>query len=232
MSHAFTGPGFSTYMPPPASINAGASEFFAKMESPAHSTLRPVTRAKIIRVVGSLSKPSGGGNYTASELVGQISTFNSDMVGGYTANPMNISDLPVDASGAAQWTTDRSHFIATAPFSSAIVGSAFTRPKASYYNIQSTNLGWTLEAIKIASNIPNYIVVRMMFDLNGFYGAVNFRNFTLQGSGTLNFGQALTLDIPIPDIPSEFNDPVPDNIGWAYVPFFGLSWTDFQNRYM
>jgi len=236
MSRAFTGPGFYQIQKP-ITIRPYASEFFGRMESPGHSMMIPVIGAKMMYAgfTASTFNNSAGRFYNAAEMAGKVARFNNEMVGGYGTDPMNMSDLSANNIGTVIETTSQAHYIWLRSGGVIAQQSFFGthNPVASYFFYESQSNGYSIQGIRVASTIPNYIIVRMLFDYDGIGHAVNFRNFTLYDSGTLDFGDAITIPVPAPVVPTEFNDPLTGNInlGFAHVAFFGISWTDFQNRY-
>lgn len=208
------------------------------MESQAHAPLRPVTRGRgMWASILSMYPPGSSTAYNASQMIAKIGVFNSDIVGGYGTDPMQFSDVPVDKYGLVKYNTGQTHYVwdrtgggglNLGPLSS---GSLNYRPLASYFWLND-GTSYSLQAIRFASSSPNYIIVRMQFDY-GFGSPVlgNWRNFSLYDSGPLLFTDAITLPVPVPTS-GELTDPMPNYTGWAHVPFFGLSWTDFQNRYV
>jgi hypothetical protein len=238
MSRAFTGPGFYQ-IHKPITTRPMASEFFGRMESPGHATTIPVIGAKMMYAgfTASTFNNSAGRFYNATEMAAKVTRFNSEMVGGYGTDPMNMSDLSANNIGTVKETTDQAHWIWFGRSSGVVIQQSLFdthNPVASYFFYESQGNGYSIQGIRVASTIPNYIIVRMLFDYDGSGHAVNFRNFTLYDSGTLDFGDAITIPVPVPALGSEFDDPLTGNInlGFAHVAFFGMSWTTFQDRYV
>lgn len=242
------------------------SEFQAQMETFSHSRHTRVVRGRAAwnnRL--SLFDPTTGDQYNYGQLAAKIATFNDDLKGNYTTNPINITDVPVDSYGLVEDDATRTHIVPSPdpsfwPVTNKLAArgntitdpyyTALSRPLASYvcwrlfdFNGDATT-SFGIQFVRIGCNARNYIVVKMKFqyDLHAYFDAqdhpwpCDFSDFELvtsgsNGSGSDCIGQNGYLEIPLP-IPT-YDDPsdaLPDSTGWAHVPFFDISWDEFQAR--
>jgi hypothetical protein len=128
--------------------------------------------------------------------------------------------------------------------------TALSRPVASYVLWRPNDVDGfpqdrlTIQAVRISSTARNFIVVRMKFvydvftyyDFTNHYWPAAFSDFSLFTSGTNGVGKGfigrngyIEIPLPVPDY-ADPSDAPEDSTGWAHVPFFDITWDEFQAR--